>query len=171
MSALRYRLETLRSDYLRAGAGLLLTLGPALFIPLGSGAHLLLLPAALLFLVFGLRTWRRQISRVEVDAEGISLFSPGRVSLTWNAVRAVKLSYYSTRGDRTGGWMQLTLKGEKGRPTIRLDSSLDDFERVARLAAAAARHHGLPLTAATQSNFSALGIDSEAPQPLSNEAA
>lgn len=171
MSALHYRAENLRSDYLRAGTGLVLTLGPALFIPVGSAAHFVLLPAALLFLVFGLRTWRRQVSRVEVDAAGISLFSPGRVSLAWNAVRAVKLSYYSTRGDRTGGWMQLTLKGENGRPTIRLDSSLTDFERVARLAAAAARHHGIPLTAATQSNFTALGIDSETSRPLSDEAA
>lgn len=171
MSVLRYRFETLRPDYLRAAVGLLLTLGPALFIPGGSAAHYLLLPAALLFLVFGLRTWRRQVSRVEVDAEGISLFSPGRVSLAWNEVRAVKLSYYSTRADRTGGWMQLTLKGEDGRPTIRLDSSLDDFERVARLAAAAARHHGLPLTAATQSNFTSLGIDSETARPLPDEAA
>lgn len=171
MSVLRYRFEMLRPDYLRACAGLVLTLGPALFIPAESAAHYLLLPAALLFLVFGLRTWRRQISRIELHADGVSLFSPGRVSLAWNEVRAVKLSYYSTRADRTGGWMQLTLRGENARPTIRIDSSLDDFDRVARLAAAAARHHGIALTAATQSNFSALGIDSETPGPLSDEAA
>ena len=171
MRVLRYRFEALQGDYLRAGAGLALTLGPALFIPAGSAAMYLLLPAGLLFLVFGLRTWRRQMSRVEVDGEGISLFSPGRVSLAWNDLRAVKLSYYSTRSDRTGGWMQLTLKGQKGRSTIRLDSSLDDFERIARLAAAAARHQGIELSAATQSNFSALGIDSDTPRPLSDEAA
>jgi hypothetical protein len=129
-----------------------------------------LAPAALLFLVFGLRTWRRQISRVEVDSAGISLFSPRRVSLAWNQLRAVKLSYYSTRADRTGGWMQLTLKGD-GQPAIRLDSSLERFEQVARYAAAVARDHGLPLTAATQSNFSALGIDVETALPLPDQAA
>lgn len=171
MSVLRYRFERLRPDYLRAGAGLVLTLGPALFIPLNSAAHYLLLPAALLFLAFGLRTWKRQISRVEIDAEGISLFSPGRVSLAWDAVRTVKLSYYSTRSDRTGGWMQLTLGGENGRPTIRLDSSLDDFEDVARLAAASARRQGIALTAATLSNFGALGIDSETAQRPADKTA
>ena len=171
MKVLHYRFKALRPDYVRAAAGLALTLGPALFIPADSAAMYLLAPAALLFLVFGLRTWRRQISRVEVDADGISLFSPGRVSLAWNDLRAIKLSYYSTRSDRTGGWMQLALRGDDGRPTIRLDSSLDDFEHVARLAAAAARHHGIALAPATQSNFSALGIDSETPMPRSDEAA
>jgi hypothetical protein len=171
MKVLRYRFEALRSDYLRTGIGLALSLGPALFIPAGSAAMYLLGPAGLLFLIFGLRTWRRQISRAEVDGDGISFFSPGRVSLAWNDLRAIKLSYYSTRTDRTGGWMQLTLRGENGKPAIRLDSSLDDFEHVARLAAAAARHHGIAVTAATQSNFSALGIDSETPTPHPDEAA
>lgn len=169
MSTLRYGFEALRADYLRAAGGLALTLGPALFIPFDSAAMYVLGPVALLFLVFGLRIWRRQMSRVELDAAGISLFSPQRVSLPWNELRAVKLSYYSTRADRTGGWMQLTLKGDT--QTIRLDSSLDGFERVARLAAATARERGLELTAATQSNFGALGIDAEAPGPLPNEAA
>ncbi len=171
MKVLRYRFEALRPDYLRAAAGLVLTAGPALFIPAGSAAMYLLAPAGLLFLIFGLRTWRRQLSRVELTSYGISLFSPRRVSLAWNDVRAVKLSYYSTRTDRTGGWMQLALRGENGHPTIRLDSSLDDFESVARLAAGAARRHGITLTPATQSNFSAMGIDSETPMPLPDEAA
>ncbi len=171
MSVLRYPFEALRVDYLRAAAGLGLTLGPALLIPTGSAAMYALGPAALLFLVFGLRTWRRQMSRVELDTAGISLFSPGRVSLAWNEMRAVKLSYYATRVDRTGGWMQLTLKGENGQPAIRLDSSLDGFERVARFAAAAARDRGIALSAATQSNFGALGIEVEAPMPLPDEAA
>lgn len=170
MSVMRYPFEALRADYLRAGAGLSLTLGPALFIPLDSPAMYLLGPAALLFLVFGLRTWRRQMSRVEIDAAGVSLFAPQRVSLPWSALRSVKLSYYSTRADRTGGWMQLTLKSDDGS-VIRLDSSLDGFEHVSRLAAAAAQRQGIILAPTTQSNFSALGIDVDAPGPLAGEAA
>jgi hypothetical protein len=170
VTALRYPFAALRADYLRAVAGLVLTLGPALFIPLDSMAIYVLGPAALLFLIFGLRTWRRHLTRVEVDDSGISLFSPRRVSLAWNGVRAVKLGYYSTRADRTGGWMQLTLKGD-GQQTIRLDSSLDGFERVARLAADAARVRGIELTAATTSNFGALGIDIDTPVPRPDEAA
>jgi hypothetical protein len=171
MTVLRYPFEALRADYLRAACGLGLTLGPAVLIPATSAAMYVLGPAALLFLAFGLRTWRRQMSRVEIDAQGISLFSPGRASLAWNDLRAIKLGYYSTRVDRTGGWMQLTLKGERGQHTIRLDSSLDGFARVAAQAARAARDNGLALSAATQSNFSALGIDAEALMPLSDEAA
>jgi hypothetical protein len=161
VNVLRYSFAALRADYLRAGIGLALTLGPMLFIPVESPALYILGPAALLFLIFGLRTWQHHATRVEFDDTGISLFSLRRVSLGWNDLRAVKLSYYSTRADRTGGWMQLTLKGE-GPRTIRLESSLDGFDRVAQRAAAAVRHNGIELTPATQSNFSMLGIDAEA---------
>lgn len=165
---LRYSWRALRADYLRAGAGLMLTVGPALAIPASSPALYVLLPAAGLFLAFGLRTWRRQISRVEIDPAGISLFSPSRVSLPWTSIRAVKLSYYATRSDRTGGWMQLTLKGENpqrgGRLcALRFDSSLDAFERVARLASAAAVANGVALPEATRTNLSALGIAVDTP--------
>src|SRR5262245_61305017 len=100
MSELRYSFASLRGDYLRTGLGLALSLGPALAIPAGSAALYVLLPAALLFLAFGLRTWRRQISRVRLDEAGISLFSPRRVSLAWNEIRALKLGYYAVRADR-----------------------------------------------------------------------
>jgi hypothetical protein len=160
---LRYSWPALRGDYLRAGAGLALSLGPATAIPLTSPAMYVLLPVAALFLAFGVRTWRRQVSRVEIGPAGISLFSPQRVSLPWDKVRAIKLSYYSTRSDRTGGWMQLTLTGEDpqraGRVcALRLDSSLDDFRRVAQLAAAAAVANGVSLPPATLANLGALGI-------------
>jgi hypothetical protein len=173
---LRYSLRALRADYLRAGAGLVLSLGPAIAIPAASPAMYVLLPAAALFLAFGVRTWRRQISRVEIGPAGISLFSPSRVSLPWNRVQAVKLSYYSTRSDRTGGWMQLTLKGEDPQRggklcALRVDSSLDAFERVARLAATAAVANGVVLPDATRSNLSALGISVDELQPSGVAAA
>lgn len=146
----------------------MLTVGPALAVPAASPALYALLPAAGLFLAFGLRTWRRQISRVEIDTAGISLFSPSRVSLPWSGIRAVKLSYYSTRSDRTGGWMQLTLKGMDPQRAgkvcaLRLDSSLDAFERVAGLASAAAVANGVVLADSTRANLSSLGIAVAAP--------
>ena len=164
MTDLRYPMATLRGDYIRAGVGLLLSLGPALAVPLSSAADFVLLPAAGLFLVFGIRTWQRQRSRVRVDGRGISIFPPRQASLDWRHVRSVRLSYFSTRTDRREGWMQLTLKGNDpqrgtGLGTIRIDSALDDFERVARCAAAAVRMNGLEVGAATRANFDALGID------------
>ena len=156
MTTLRYRFAALRADYLRAAAGLAFSLGPAAMIPAGSPAQYALLPAALLFLVFGLRTWRRQMSRLELDEAGISLFSPGRVSLAWDDIRALKLGYYAVRVDRTGGWMQLTLKGTQH--AIRVDSSLDDFQELVRRAAAAAAANGVTVSPATSANLAALGI-------------
>lgn len=164
MSDLRYSFAALRGDYVRAGLGLTLSLGPALAVPLASPVDYLLLPAAVLFLAFGMRTWQRQHSRVVVDRQGISIFRAGQVSLDWTSVRAVRLSYFSTRADRKEGWMQLTLTGEDpqrrmGRRKLRVDSSLDGFEQVAQCAAVAVRMNGLTVTLATRANFDALGID------------
>ncbi len=58
----------------------------------------------------------------------------------------------------------MTLKGDDPRRrgrlrAIRIDSALEDFERVARHAAAAAHANRVALTAATRANFDALGID------------
>ena len=156
MTELRYPFSALRADYVRTAIGLVLALGPALMVPAGSAALYVLLPAALLFLAFGFRTWRRQISRVRLDETGISLFSPRRVSLAWHDIRALKLGYYAVRADRTGGWMQLTLKG--AQETIRIDSSLDGFEQVVRRAASAAQANTLDLSEATRANLAALGI-------------
>jgi len=163
MTELQYSAAALRGDYVRAGIGLALTLGPQLAIPLASPATYVLAPAALLFLAFGVRTWRRQKSRILLTSEGISLFCPHRVNLDWTNVRSVRLSYFSTRRDRTGGWMQLTLKGtDPQRPgrlrTIRVDSTLEEFTSVAAQAAAAALRNGLALSEATAANFAALGI-------------
>jgi hypothetical protein len=164
MSELRYPVASLRGDYTRAGLGVALSLAPAAAVPLASPVNYLLLPAALLFVVFGLRTWQRHQSRVVIDRQGISLFRTGQVSLAWQSIRSVRLSYFSTRADRREGWMQLTLTGEnperrQGLRKIRIDSSLDGFEQVARCAAAAARMNDLAVNAATRANFGALGID------------
>lgn len=169
MTELRYRFATLRADYLRAGAGLALSLGPAAMVPAGSAALYVLLPTALLFLAFGLRTWRRQMSRVSLDEAGISLFSPRRVSLAWKDIRALKLGYYAVRADRTGGWMQLTLKGAD--KTIRIDSSLDEFEPLVRRAASAAQHNGVTLSEATRTNLAALNIVVAEPSSSAEAAA
>lgn len=164
MSDLRYPLAALRGDYLRAGLGFALCLGPALAVPLSSPADWLLLPAAALFLTFGIRTWQRHRSWVVIDRQRISLFQRRQASLDWRHVQSVRLSYFSTRTDRREGWMQLTLKGHApqrgtGFTTIRVDSALDEFERVASCAAAAVRRNRLTVSPATRANFDALGID------------
>ena len=125
MSTHRYPPSALRGDYARAGLGLALTLGPAAMVQPGSGALWVLLPLALLFAVFALRTLGRQLAVVELGPDGITVAGLGRSALRWDEIRSFRLDYYSTRGDRTGGWMQLTAKGPSGK--IRVDSALEDF--------------------------------------------
>jgi hypothetical protein len=156
----RYPRQALIGDFARAGIGLVITVGPALMIPPTSWAQLILLPLVLLFLVFGLRTWQRSVAVIAVTARDISLSAPWQARLAWHNLKAIRLNYYSTRFDRSGGWMQLMLKG-KGGPdgaTIRVDSTLEGFSEIARQVAAIARANRVPLSEATRNNFSALGI-------------
>jgi hypothetical protein len=160
VSTYRYPRATVIGDFVRAGIGLAITAGPALAIPATSPAQFVLVPLGLLFLAFGVRTWLRSVAVIAVTARDISLSAPWHARLAWQNLKAVRVNYYSTRFDRSGGWMQLMLKGAGGPDgaTIRLDSTLEGFSDIARQAAAAARAAGVPLSEATKNNFSALGI-------------
>jgi hypothetical protein len=160
MTQYRYPRRALTGDFLRAGIGVAITAGPALAIPPTSVAQFVLAPLALLFLAFGVRTWRRSVAVIAVTARDISLSAPWQARLAWHNLKAVRLNYYSTRFDRTGGWMQLMLKGQGGPEgaTIRLDSTLEGFNEIARHVATVARAARIPLSEATRNNFSALGI-------------
>lgn len=154
----RYPPGPLIADYARAGAGLALTAGPLLAFDVAVWAGVALGGAALLFGLFGLRTAQRHATVVELDDDGVRARGPlgGRVS--WSELRSVRLAYYSTRRDRKDGWMTMTLRG---RGAVKLESSLDGFDRVAERAAAAARARRLRLSEATLQNFAALGIDAD----------
>jgi hypothetical protein len=156
MSIHRYPPKALVGDYVRAGFGLLLTLGPALAVPRDSAALWVLVPLALLFAVFAVRTLARHKATVELTQAGVSLSTWQRVNLDWSRLQQLRVDYYSTRGDRSGGWMQLTAKGEGG--TIRVDSAIDEFVAIARAAADAARANGLEISEATRVNLGHLGI-------------
>ena len=160
MNTYRYPRSTVTGDFLRAGFGLVITGGPALAIPAASPAQFVLIPLALLFVAFGVRTWRRSVAVIAVTARDISLSAPWQARLAWRNLKAVRLNYYSTRFDRSGGWMQLLLKGAGGPDgaTIRLDSTVEGFSEIARQAVSAARALRIPMSEATKNNFSALGI-------------
>ena len=156
MSLHRYSFAALRGDYARAALGLVLAGGLAALAggqPVATG---ILGGAALIFLAFGIRTWLRQRTTVEAGDEGISTWGGRCVNLPWRELSAVKLRYYATKRDRTGGWMQLTLAA--GRKRLSLESSLDGFVELAGRAALAAGANGLTLDASTRNNLLALGI-------------
>jgi len=156
MSLHSYPPKALLGDYLRAGFGLTLTLGPALLVPSDSAALWVLLPLAALFAVFAMRTLARHRTSVTLTAEGVSLSTWTQASLRWSQLEHLRMDYFSTRGDRSEGWMQLKAKG--GGASIRVDSAIDEFVAIARAAADAARARGIEISETTRVNFSHLGI-------------
>jgi hypothetical protein len=126
MTRYRYPPKAVIGDYLRAAGGFAVTGGPALFLPTAMPVTVILGVLAALFGIFGLRTALRQFT------------------------------YYSTRRDGQGGWMQMKISGPGGH--IRVDSALDGFARLAGETATSASAHGVTMTGTTLGNFKALGV-------------
>lgn len=156
MSRYRYPPKALAGDYLRAGGGLAVTAGPAIFLPTVLPVTVVFAALATLFAIFGLRTALRQFTVIELSDEAITVVGAAGKELAWRDVRELRLDYYSTRRDREGGWMQMKISGPRGH--IRIDSALDGFAMLARETAVHAAAHGVATTETTRGNFQALGI-------------
>ena len=152
----RYPLRAVVLDYFYTALGLAFTLVPlALVTPLAAVTGVLV-GFAILFFIFGLRTAIRHNTFVEVSKSSVTLRSLWGSTIPWSELRELKLSYFSTRRDRHGGWMQLRLRGKKR--TIRLDSTLDGFDKVVAHAAREARMHEIEFGSETVQNLLALGV-------------
>ncbi|MEE8444994.1 MAG: hypothetical protein V3S44_06555 [Alphaproteobacteria bacterium] len=156
MSTHHYPPGALYGDYMRAGVGLVVTGGPLLFLRPTAVVAAVLGCLAALFAFFALRTACRQMTVIEVTPEAIRTRGPGGRRFAWGDIERVRLDYYSTRRDSANGWMQLKLMA--GRRQIRIDSTVDDFARVAASVAGAAAVSGAAMTDTTRGNFQALGI-------------
>jgi hypothetical protein len=160
MTILEYPAKAALGDYARAAVGLVFTAGPAIGIAHATGhwtfAHWILVPLAVLFAAFAWRTWRRQATQVAWDETGLSLSGAAQVSLRWDQVRSLKLAFYATSRDRTGGWMQLTIGSDTAN--VKADSGAVNFPDLAARAVAAAIAANIPIDAASRANFQALGI-------------
>lgn len=159
MSVHVYPRSALLGDGLAAGCGLALTGGPLLLLDTAPVVTVFLLVLLVAFAVFGLRSARMGLARIHVNEDHIAASAFGVKALAWNELNAVKLSYYSTKRDRDGGWLQLVLAG--GRRRLAVDSRLEGFRELAVRAARAARANGLTLDSVTVENFRALGVDPE----------
>lgn len=157
MSQHHYPATTLYGDYLRALFGLAVTGLPLVLVDVADPLAAVFAALALLFGWFGARTALRQASRIELSSEDIAIRGPVERRLPWSQLERVKLAYYAPRRAQDGGWLQLTLRGAAGRP-IRLDSTLEDFDRVLHKVRDEADARSLPLDATTADNFTALGM-------------
>jgi len=157
MSEHRYPSAALRADYLRSSVGIVLTGGPLLFAHPSSVMVYFLAGLCVLFVFYGARTAVRHGARYEITGSYVRVNGLIGASIDWPGLESVKLRYFSTRRDRSDGWMQLMLRGEGN--VIRIDSQISDFEALARETGRQAIVHQAQLDTATKANFDALGFD------------
>jgi hypothetical protein len=156
MSVHAYPRTAALGDLVRAGVGMSAATLPLAAITTAPAITVILLAVLALFAALGLRAALLLFTRFEIDETGITAVGPLKKAVTWRDLRMVELAYYSTRRDRSGGWMQLTLVGERCRVSV--DSRLDGFRRLAAIAAEVACARNLTLDPTTRSNFEALGV-------------
>jgi hypothetical protein len=111
----------------------------------------------LLFALFLARTALRQRTGYVLAADTLCAIGPVGALVEWNRLDRLKLSYYSTKRDRTEGWMQLAV-GSAGGRTIKVDSALEGFYDIVERAAQAAEANRVELAAATRANLRSMGI-------------
>jgi hypothetical protein len=153
---LRYPLRSLLPDYAGSAFGLACSVGPLAFAAPAAAVAWVLAAIAALFLVYFGRTVCRHLTHIERDETGIRACGPLGAAIRWENLRSLRVDYYSTRRDNEGGWMQLRIRD--ARRTIRVDSGLDGFVDLVRVALAEARRRGIDLDAATRANLAALGL-------------
>jgi hypothetical protein len=160
MSIHRYSLHNLLPDYLRGGAGLIIGAGGWLLAP--GVLHIIVIFGGLtvLFLLFTMRTVARQYTRIEMTDDAIISDGARRLTLHWSDLDHVKLRYYSTRRNRSGGWM--TLKLTSGRAAISLDSNIDGFDAIAARTARTLIENRATADDVTLANLAALGLPTPA---------
>ncbi len=156
MTSHRYPAKVLVTEYLYAVIGMVLTLGPfAVTTPLPAITGILV-ALGLLFLAFGARTVIRHRTAIHLSEDGIERDGLWGGAISWTELAGYKLGYYSTRRDRSEGWMQLKLRAD--RRTLRIDSQVEGFEVIVQRAGRAARDRGLPFDLSTDQNLRALGF-------------
>lgn len=152
-----YSAGAMAADYVRGLGGIALTAGPLWLMEPAGVLAWVLAACMLLFLVYFARAVVRHLTRIELSETGITARGPFGGAVPWDELRSMKLSYYTTRSDRTGGWMQLDLS--TGESSISFDSRLQDFGDLVVIAAQQAERRGRPtLDEATRLNLKALGV-------------
>lgn len=159
MPLYRYPAQATVADYARGLGGIALTAGP--FFALAPTGLLAWILAAcmLLFLVYFVRAVVRHLTRIELSEAGIAALGPFGRAIPWDELRSMKLNYYTTRSDRSGGWMQLDLG--TGQRSLSVDSRLEGFAEIAGVAAQEAGRRGCGLDETTLLNLKALGVRSD----------
>jgi hypothetical protein len=156
-AVLRYPRETLWADYMRAASGVVLCGLPLLLIEVNRWVGVVLGAGFILFALFLARTALRQMTRYVLGPDTLAADGPGGSLVEWARLDRMKLAYYSTKRDRSSGWMQLAV-GSEGSRMVKVDSSLDSFYDIVERAAQAAEARDVELSRATRVNLRSMGI-------------
>ncbi|WP_422032590.1 hypothetical protein [Reyranella sp.] len=154
---LRYPQQTLVADYLRAATGVVLCGTPLLLLDVNRWLAALLIAGFGLFTLFLLRTALRHQTRYVLSPDTLRAEGPAGTVVEWNRLDRMKLSYFSTKRDRSDGWMQLGV-GSTGGRLVKVDSSLEGFHDIVARAAEAAEATGVALGDTTRANLRSMGI-------------
>ena len=152
----RYPVPAIAADYARGLGGLALTAGPLWLLAPAEAFAWALAACMVLFLVYFARAVVRHLTRIELTEAGITARGPFGGAVPWDELRSMKLNYYTTKSDRAGGWMQLDLS--TGVRSVSVDSRLNGFAEIARIAAHQACRRGRSLDETTLLNLKALGV-------------
>lgn len=153
----RYPERAIYTDYLRAGGGLALTGGPLVLLDLATVVAVVFTGLTVLFGWFAWRTWTRHRSTIALSGEAIEVVGPRPCRIPWTDLDHIRLAYYAPRRAQDQGWFQLTLRGARG-PKLRIDSTLDGFDRILDRVHACARSRELVLDETTVANLGAFGL-------------
>ena len=156
-AGLRYPRPTLVADYIRAAAGVVLCGAPLLLLEVNRWLAAILFAGFLLFALFLVRTALRHHTRYVLAPDTLCADGPAGTLVEWSRLDRMKLSYFSTKRDRSDGWMQLAV-GSAGGRLVRVDSALEGFYDIVERAARAAETVGVPLSVATRANLRSMGI-------------
>lgn len=152
----RYPSRAMVVECVQGAAGFGLAGGLAMFAQPAGPVIAVLAAAAALFLVYFGRAVVRNLTRIELDKREIRARGPLGATISWDEMCSLRLNHYTTRSDRSGGWMQLEVRGTQR--SIRIDSSLSDFAGLAALAVREASRRGKLFDACTRANLGVLGI-------------
>ena len=154
---LRYPQASLLADYGRALTGAVLCGVPLLALEVNRWLGFVLACGLILFLLFALRTVLRQRTRYVLSDETLCVDGPAGTLVEWSRIDRLKLSYFSTKRDRSDGWMQLSV-GSTGGRRVKIDSTLDGFHDIVEHAAHAAEKAGVEMSLATRANLRSMDI-------------
>jgi hypothetical protein len=151
----RYRRSSMLLDGARAAFGMAVTLGPAAVLDVARPLAFALIALGLIFLAFAIDLAMRSFSAIELSKDGLCRSGPLPRRFAWADLTSIRLAHYGAPRPSSAGWYQLTIKGSNG--ALKIDSTIDGFERILAAAVRASEAGGRALDPATSENLKVFG--------------